>query len=85
MGAKGACNIIHKKEIENAEDKTEMADKLVEEYNRKFLNPYIAAKLAYIDDIIEPSDTRIQLYKGLVANMGKRQTRPARKHGNIPL
>jgi acetyl-CoA carboxylase carboxyltransferase component len=85
MGAKGACNIIFKKEISEAGNKDDAVNKLVNEYNDKFLNPYIAAKLAYIDDIIEPNETRFVLYKGLMANLGKRQTRPARKHGNIPL
>lgn len=77
MGAKGACNIIFKGE-ENKEE-------LINDYNNRFLNPYIAAKMAYIDDVIEPSQTRRMLYRGLMSNFGKRQTRPARKHGNIPL
>ena len=85
MGAKGACNIIFKKEISEASNKEDAINKLVNGYNEKFLNPYIAAKLAYIDDIIEPNETRFMLYKGLMSNFGKRQTRPARKHGNIPL
>jgi len=85
MGAQGACNIIFKKEIASSNNKTETTNKLINEYNDKFLNPYIAAKLAYIDDIIEPNQTRYLLYKGLIANYGKRQTKPACKHGNIPL
>jgi len=85
MGAQGACNIIFKKEIANSKNKAETTNKLIEEYNEKFLNPYIAAKLAYIDDIIEPNQTRYVLYKGLIANYSKRQTKPACKHGNIPL
>lgn len=85
MGAKGACNIVFKNEIAKATNKEEAINVLVNDYNEKFLNPYVAAKLAYIDDIIEPNETRFMLYKGLMANFGKRQTRPARKHGNIPL
>jgi len=85
MGAKGACNIIHKKEISESKNKEETTKKLIDEYNEKFLNPYVAAKLGYIDDVIEPKETRNLLYKSLMANYGKRQTRPARKHGNIPL
>lgn len=85
MGAKGACNIIFKKEILEAKNKEKVIENLVKDYNDKFLNPYIAAKLAYIDDIIEPNETRFMLYKGLVSNFTKKQNRPARKHGNIPL
>jgi acetyl-CoA carboxylase carboxyltransferase component len=85
MGAQGACNIVFKKEISEAENKEKTVKKLVDEYNQKFLNPYIAAKLAYIDDVIEPNETRTMLYRGLMANFQKRQTRPAKKHGNIPL
>ena len=51
----------------------------------RFLNPYVAAKLGYIDDIIFPHETRIALVKSLHANIGKRVVKPARKHGNIPL
>jgi len=85
MGAKGACNIVFKNEISKAVNKEEAVTALVNDYNERFLNPYVAAKLAYIDDIIEPNETRFMLYKGLMANCGKRQSRPARKHGNIPL
>lgn len=85
MGARGACNIVFKKQLEEAKNKEATAKTLIDDYNSRFLNPYVAAKLAYIDDIIIPSETRLALYKGLVANLGKRQTRPARKHGNIPL
>ena len=85
MGAEGACNIIFKKEISESENKKETVKKLVDDYNQKFLNPYIAAKMAYIDDVIEPNETRIMLYRGLMSNYQKRQTRPAKKHGNIPL
>ncbi|MFH1223557.1 MAG: acyl-CoA carboxylase subunit beta [Pseudomonadota bacterium] len=85
MGAKGACNIVFKKEIERAVNKEEVTNKLVSDYNEQFLNPYIAAKLAYIDDVIEPNQTRVLLYRGLMANYQKRLTKPARKHGNIPL
>ncbi len=79
------CNIIFKKEISESENKKETVKKLVDDYNQKFLNPYIAAKMAYIDDVIEPNETRIMLYRGLMSNYQKRQTRPAKKHGNIPL
>jgi len=85
MGAKGACNIVFKKEIDKAVNKEEEISKLTANYNEQFLNPYIAAKLAYIDDVIEPNQTRLLLYRGLMANYQKRLTKPARKHGNIPL
>lgn len=85
MGAKGAAEIIFKKEIEKAADKQKALDEKIEEFTRKFNNPYIAAERGFIDDIIEPKDTRKKLiyYYSLIEN--KFDTNPRRKHGNIPL
>ncbi|MCX7703157.1 MAG: acyl-CoA carboxylase subunit beta [Planctomycetota bacterium] len=85
MGAKGAVEIIFKKEIEQAEKPEEFEDKLIEEYEEKFANPYAAAKYGYIDDVIEPHQTRPKLIAGLESLMNKEQKLPWRKHGNIPL
>jgi propionyl-CoA carboxylase beta chain len=85
MGPQGAVEIIFKKEIEKAEDKAKaLADK-VEEYRQKFANPYIAAARGYLDDVIEPSETRSRLIKSLQILKNKVDHNPKKKHGNIPL
>jgi acetyl-CoA carboxylase carboxyltransferase component len=85
MGAEGAVNILNKKEIAEAGDPAEARKKLIEKYNEKFANPYIAAELGYIDDVIEPRDTRPKLIAMLESLADKRQNVPPKKHGNIPL
>lgn len=85
MGPNGAAEIIFKDEIKNAADpKAKLAEK-VEEYRKKFANPYIAAARGFIDDIIEPSETRVKLIKSLHILQNKQQENPKKKHGNIPL
>jgi propionyl-CoA carboxylase beta chain len=85
MGAKGAAEIIFKKEIEAAEDRQKMLDEKIQEFTDKFANPYLAAERGYIDDVIEPRFTRNKLlyYFKLIEN--KVDFNPRRKHGNIPL
>ena len=85
MGPEGAVNIVFRKEIEAAKDPKSHEEELVKEYREKFANPYLAAELGYIDDVIEPPETRPILVKALRALLSKRESRPARKHGNIPL
>jgi propionyl-CoA carboxylase beta chain len=85
MGPKGAVEIIFKKEIESAENPEQMEEKLATEYTEKFANPYISAQRGYIDDIIEPEETRPRIIEALLMLSGKREHRPPRKHGNIPL
>ncbi len=85
MGAKGAVEIIFKKEIENAPDPSEREAELIEEYNERFANPYIAASYGYIDDVIEPKDTRRILIEAFSLLENKVDKNPPRKHGNIPL
>lgn len=82
MGAQGAVNLLYKKELEKDPS---AAAKLVEEYKEKFANPYVAAELGYVDDVIHPSETRKVLLAALEVQQTKRVDRPARKHGNIPL
>jgi propionyl-CoA carboxylase beta chain len=84
MGAQGAVNLLYKKEIEKVGGK-EKAIHLVEEYKKRFANPYVAAELGYVDDVIMPSETRQILLAALEVQQNKRVERPARKHGNIPL
>ncbi|MCX7746496.1 MAG: methylmalonyl-CoA carboxyltransferase [Clostridia bacterium] len=85
MGPDGAANIIFKREIAAAENPAEARSKKIEEYREKFSNPYVAAARGYVDDVIEPSTTRIRLISALSMLSSKRENRPAKKHGNIPL
>jgi propionyl-CoA carboxylase beta chain len=85
MGAAGAVNILNKKEIAEADDPDETRKKLIDDYNDKFANPYIAAELGYVDDIIEPRRTRPKIIAVLESLVDKRQNVPPKKHGNIPL
>jgi acetyl-CoA carboxylase carboxyltransferase component len=85
MGPDGAVNIIFRKEIQASDDPRKKAEELVKEYKEKFANPYIAAQMGYIDDIIEPQETRPKLIDALHTLLSKRETRPAKKHGNITL
>jgi propionyl-CoA carboxylase beta chain len=85
MGPEGAVNIIYRKEIAEALDPVKKKDELVAEYIAKFANPYVAASRGYIDDVIEPSETRPRLINALEMLTNKRDSNPAKKHGNIPL
>jgi acetyl-CoA carboxylase carboxyltransferase component len=85
MGAEGAVNIIHRKEIASADVADERRAELVSEYNELFLTPYIAADRGYVDAVIEPQETRRKLIQALDMLRSKRETIPQRKHGNIPL
>jgi len=85
MGPEGAVNIINRKEIEKADNPEEEKKRLVEGYRERFANPYIAASRGWIDDVINPRETRQQLIKSLEAVFSKREKRPPKKHGNIPL
>jgi propionyl-CoA carboxylase beta chain len=85
MGPDGAVNIVFRKEIEKASDPEQRKADLIREYREKFANPYIAAERGYLDDIIEPSETRPRLINALEMLQNKRDSNPAKKHGNIPL
>src|SRR5215207_9811999 len=85
MGPKGAVEIIYRKEIESADDPAVAMDAKVAEYTAQFANPYIAAARGYIDDVIDPRDTRPRLIEALRMLRGKRDRNPPKKHGNIPL
>jgi len=85
MGPKGAVEIIFKKEIEASKDKQKAIDEKVEEYRKKFANPYIAAARGYVDDVIEPKSTRPKLIRAFTILQTKVDTNPKKKHGNIPL
>jgi propionyl-CoA carboxylase beta subunit len=85
MGPDGAVSIIARKEIEQAEDPVKRKAELVAEYREKFANPYVAAQRGFIDDVIEPRETRPRLINALEMLQNKRDSNPPRKHGNIPL
>ncbi|MFQ6012236.1 MAG: acyl-CoA carboxylase subunit beta [Thermoplasmata archaeon] len=85
MGPEGAVEIIFRKEIAAAKNPEARERKLVKEYKEKFANPYVAAEAGYLDDVIEPQDTRPYLIRALQTLLDKRETAPLRKHGNMPL
>ena len=85
MGASGAVQILHRNRIANSGNPEEERSRLIEEYEEAFANPYQAAALGFIDDIIEPSETRKRLILALKTNMDKTEERPRRRHGNLPL
>ncbi len=85
MGPKGAVEILYRKEIAEAADPQAAMDARVAEYTEKFANPYIAAARGYVDDVIDPRDTRPRLIEALESLRGKRDRNPAKKHGNLPL
>ncbi len=85
MGPEGAVSIIFRKELEKAKDPAKKKAELVAEYREKFANPYVAAERGYIDGVIEPKETRPRLINALEMLENKRDSNPAKKHGNIPL
>ena len=85
MGPEGAVNIVFRKELEEANDTEARRAELVQEYREQFASPYVAAERGYVDEVIEPRRTRPVLIDALETTLTKREPRPRRKHGNIPL
>src|SRR5699024_5550259 len=89
MGAQGAVNILYRRELSNVADNGGDVEtrrkELIDDYEAALLNPYEAADSGYIDAVIAPSETRAQVVRALRATTAKRESRAARKHGNIPL
>ena len=85
MGVEGAVNIIFRDELSAAADPAAERERLKTEYERRFANPYIAASRGYVDDVIEPSETRPRVIAAFAMLRDKREVNPGRKHGNIPL
>jgi acetyl-CoA carboxylase carboxyltransferase component len=85
MGPQGAVEIVYRKEIAAAEDPEARKAELVEDYTERFANPYRAAERGYVDDVIDPAETRVKLIAGLDLLRAKREELPQRKHGNVPL
>jgi methylmalonyl-CoA carboxyltransferase large subunit len=85
MGAEGAAEIVFRKEISEASDKAARRKELIEKYRSTFSTPYVAAGRRLVDDIIEPADTRRHVAQALEYLSTKRELRPPKKHGLIPL
>jgi len=85
MGPEGAVNILYRRELEEAGDAAAFREARIREYREKFANPYVAAERGYVDEVIEPRDTRARLCAALALLKTKRDANPPRKHGNIPL
>ena len=85
MGPQGAVEIVHRRELQDAADPDTRRAELIDEYTEKFANPYVAAERGYVDDVIDPADTRVKLVAGLRMLVTKQEESPRRKHGNVPL
>jgi acetyl-CoA carboxylase carboxyltransferase component len=85
MGPQGAVEIVYRRELQQAADPIARRAELVAEYSEKYANPYAAAERGYIDDVIDPADTRLKIAAGLAMLRSKREDLPRRKHGNVPL
>jgi propionyl-CoA carboxylase beta chain len=85
MGAEGAVGVLYRREINEAQDKEAARRRRAAEFEEKFANPYVAAERGFIDEIIEPAQTRRKLVAALALLENKRDTNPPKKHGNIPL
>jgi acetyl-CoA carboxylase carboxyltransferase component len=85
MGPQGAVEIVYRRELGAAADPAARRAELVEEYTERYANPYIAAERGYVDDVIDPTDTRRVLIRSLRLLRSKREDLPKRKHGNVPL
>jgi len=85
MGPPGAVEILYRRELEESADPEKFKKEKVEEFRKAFANPYVAAERGYVDEVIEPRQTRSKLIRALEMTSNKRDTNPPRKHGNIPL
>jgi acetyl-CoA carboxylase carboxyltransferase component len=85
MGPQGAVEIVYRRELQQAANPAERRKELVAEYAEKYANPYAAAERGYVDDVIDPAETRTKLISGLKMLQSKREELPRRKHGNMPL
>jgi propionyl-CoA carboxylase beta chain len=85
MGPEGAVDIVYKRELDGAENRTAVRQEKIEEFRERFANPYVAADRGFVDAVIQPRDTRKKLIQALAMLENKRDKNPAKKHGNIPL
>jgi len=85
MGAEGAVGILYRRELKEAQDKESVRNAKIAELESKFASPYVAAERGFVDEVIEPAQTRPKLIRALELLDNKRDTNPPKKHGNIPL
>jgi acetyl-CoA carboxylase carboxyltransferase component len=85
MGPQGAVEIVYRRELQQAADPVARRAELVAEYTEKYANPYAAAERGFVDDVIQPAETRRKIVAGLHMLRSKREDLPQRKHGNVPL
>jgi acetyl-CoA carboxylase carboxyltransferase component len=85
MGPQGAVEIVYRRELQQAADPVARRAELVAEYTERYANPYAAAERGYVDDVIDPAETRQKIVAGLAMLRTKREELPRRKHGNMPL
>ncbi|MEF8886193.1 MAG: carboxyl transferase domain-containing protein, partial [Haloarculaceae archaeon] len=85
MGPRGAVNVLYSDELAAADDPDARRQELIDDYREQFANPYTAADRGFVDDVLEPHETRPQLVQDLEMLRSKRTSQPNRKHGNIPL
>jgi propionyl-CoA carboxylase beta chain len=85
MGAQGAVNILYRSDLKDAKDPEAKRAELITEYEDTLANPYIAAERGYVDAVISPHETRVEVVRALRLLRSKREVLPAKKHGNIPL
>jgi acetyl-CoA carboxylase carboxyltransferase component len=85
MGAEGAVNIVYRRELTTAADKDAARKQKIDEFRERFANPFVAAERGFIDDVIEPHETRPRVIRALKMLATKVDTMPRKKHGNIPL
>jgi acetyl-CoA carboxylase carboxyltransferase component len=85
MGPQGAVEILYRRELAQASDPVARRSELVDEYTERYANPYLAAERGFVDDVIDPADTRAVLSRSLDLLRSKREELPKRKHGNVPL
>lgn len=85
MGPRGAVNILYREELDEADDPDQLRQELIDEYRERFANPFVGADRGYLDDVIDPAETRRRLIDDLTVLVNKRESTPSKKHGNIPL
>ena len=85
MGPEGAVNVLYRRELQLSNSSDEVRQTKIEEYRDRFANPFVAAERGYIDDVIEPHETRAKVIRALRMLANKTDTMPRKKHGNIPL
>ena len=85
MGPEASVNVLYRRELAEADDPDALREELTAEFREKFDNPYVAAKIGYIDEVIQPQETRPRIISALEMLKNKRDANPPKKHGNIPL